>query len=167
MRLSITLIALLVSCTRPAEAPRIAVVDIQRIVRSCNAGQRATRELAASKEKLQAALNAKQADLKARMDALASSPAKDPTEAAQLAAALQVLRTDVEQQNAELEAQQRALVDGLLPRVSAAVSAVATQEKFQVVLDRETVPFVGAETIDVTDRCIEALNRDLERQDAR
>lgn len=152
-------VALSASCSRPPDVQRIAVVDVQRVVRSSKAGLNATRELGAAKEALQAALNEKQDQLKARLAAYEASPSRDPEEAQRLAALLTELRTEVDGQNKTLEAKQKAAVEALLPSVAATVKAIATREHIQYVLDRETVPFVADDAVDLTDRCIEALDR--------
>lgn len=160
MRLLLLSVSLfLTSCARPAGGSRIAVVDVQRVVRESQPGVGATRQLEESKAKLQAALNAKQTELRARMAALESSPQKDPVEAERIREALVSLKSEVEQQNADLEAQQRALVDGLLVKVAATVRSLGTQEQFSVILDRENVPFIGTDTVDLTERCIVEVNK--------
>ena len=141
---------------------KIAVIDVQRVVTQTEDGLRAQATLKKLFESRQQELNKKQNDLQKQREDIekqAKVMSKD---------ALQKRMDDWQKQmvdlqqvfveyNKELDKKQKELTDPVFEKVMGIVKRIATTENIDMVMDKQTVPYVRTD-LDLTDRCIQAYN---------
>jgi len=145
-----------------AEAPRIGVVDVIRVVTESNQGKKANAEL-------ETLVKAKQAELKEKAEAvekLKKGVEKEPAatkkareeELGKAAADYQKLVTA---SDAELQKRAAALRSMVLEDLKKTLTEIGRQNKFLLVLTAESVPYFE-KTIDITDKVIKKYNESTE-----
>lgn len=149
-------VCLLTGCS--AQGPRIAVVDLSRVISESQEGKKANAELEALlKEKRAAA-----ARMAEEIDKLRKALDKEPAatrksredELARMSADYQKtvasFESEVQKKAAELKA-------GLLKEIKSIVDAVGSEEKYVLILSAENAPYFQ-KTIDITDKIIMRYN---------
>jgi Skp family chaperone for outer membrane proteins len=141
-----------------AEAPKIAVVDMSRVISESQEGKRANADLdALVKEKRAAA-----ARMAEDIDKLRKSLDKEPA-ATRKSKEDELARTGAEYQKAvaayESEVQKKAaeLKGGLLKEIKSILDTIGSEDKYLLILSAENAPYFQ-KTIDVTDKVIMRYN---------
>ena len=158
----------LLSSRLPAQQPpspqtmKVAVVDVQRAVMETEDGLRAQATLKKYFDRRQGDLNAKQEDLLRRKDEI-EKQSKVLSQAA-LARAMEEWQrqmNEVQQvfldYNKELQKKQGEITAPIFARVSALLRKVSKRDGYDLVLERQAVPYVRTE-FDITDAIITMYN---------
>ena len=74
-----------------------------------------------------------------------------------LLAAQQQFERDGQQYQQELSTANNEAMEGLYAKVRAAISKVAKDDKYDLIVQKDAAPF-SAETLDVTDKVVKAIN---------
>lgn len=152
---------------QPAATPapsltKVAVVDIQRAVMETEDGLRAQAQLKKYFDRRQAELNGRQEDLLKKKDDLEKQSKLLSKEALaramddwqrQMAELQQVFQS----YNGELGKKQNEITAPIYARVSGYLRKIAKKDGYDVILDRQAVPYVKAE-LDLTDLVISMYN---------
>lgn len=146
----------------PAPVTKVAVVDIQRAVMETEDGLRAQAQLKKYFDRRQAELNGRQEDLLKKKEDLEKQSKLLSKEALaramddwqrQMAELQQVFQT----YNGELGKKQNEITAPIYARVSGFLRKIAKKDGYDVILDRQAVPYVKAE-LDLTDVVISMYN---------
>ena len=148
--------SLLIGCT--AEGPKIAVVDMGRVISESQEGKKANAELDALVKEKRAAVSQKAGEIDKLRKSLDKEPAatkkSKEDELARMSAEYQKMvsayETEVQKKAAELRA-------GLLKEIKNIVDTVGTEEKYVLILSAENAPYFQ-KTIDISDRVIMRYN---------
>ena len=146
----------LTGCT--AEGPKIAVVDMGRVISESQEGKKANAELEAMVKEKRAEVSQKAEEI----DKLKKSLDKEPA-ATRKSREDELVRMSAEYQKMvaayETEVQKKAseLRAGLLKEIKSIVDTVATEEKYVVVLNADSASFFQ-KTIDISDKVIRKYN---------
>ncbi len=145
-----------------AEAPRIGVVDVVRVISESNAGRKAGAEL-------DALVKAKQAELKEKANAVAKLQKSIEKEQAatrkareeELEKANSKYQKLVSASDAEVQKRAAQLRGMILEDLKKVLGAIGQEEKFLLVLTTENVAYFQ-KTIDITDRVVKKYNESTE-----
>ena len=162
---AVTVAALLLCVAPPASAQsmRVAVVDTQRAVMESEDGLRAQATLKKLFDKRQRELDQKQKDLQKEREELEKNRAQINTEA--MAKRVETWQREMAQvqavfveYNKELQQKQNELTQPIVQKTVGLIRRLATQEGFDVVLERQAATYFRAD-LDLTDRVITLYNR--------
>jgi outer membrane protein len=142
--------------------PRIAIIDMQRAVIETEDGLRAQAVLRKYVDRRQSELNARQEDLVRRKDELEKQAKVLSKEALQRATEewqrqAMGLQGVLQDSNQELQRRQNDVLGPVYARVSGLVRKLARNEGFDLIVEKQGVPYVRAE-LDLTDRVILLYN---------
>ena len=166
MRLSLMVAALVSSCLWVAPAfaqSKVAVVDTQRAVMETEDGLRAQATLKKMFDSRQRELDKKQEELLKERDDIE----KQRSVLSQSALAKRVdkwqremmqLQTMFVEYNKELQKKQGEITQPIFQKAMALIRRVASQEGFDVVVDKKAVPYVRSD-LDLTDKVISMYNQ--------
>lgn len=154
-------VALFASPAHAAEM-KVAVVDVQRVVMQTEDGLRAQAMLKKVFDSKQQELNRKQTDLqkqKEDIDKQAKVLSKDAIQkrVEDWQKQMMELQSVFVEYNNELQKKQKELTDPIFEKVMGIIKRLATQEGFDVIVDKQTVAFVRTD-LDLTDKCISLYN---------
>jgi outer membrane protein len=159
-------VAALLLCVAPhasAQSMRVAVVDTQRAVMESEDGLRAQATLKKLFDKRQRELDQKQKDLQKEREELEKNRAQINTEA--MAKRVETWQREMAQvqavfveYNKELQQKQNELTQPIVQKTVGLIRRLATQEGFDVVLERQAATYFRAD-LDLTDRVITLYNR--------
>jgi outer membrane protein len=142
---------------------RVAVVDTQRAVMETEDGLRAQATLKKLFDKRQRELDQKQKDLQKEREELEKNRAQINTEA--MAKRVETWQREMAQvqavfveYNKELQQKQNELTQPIVQKTVNIIRRVATQEGFDLVLERQAATYFRAD-LDLTDRVITLYNR--------
>ncbi|MCC6645422.1 MAG: OmpH family outer membrane protein [Polyangiaceae bacterium] len=145
-----------------AGVTKLAVVDIQRAVMETEDGLRAQAQLKKYFDRRQAELNGRQEELLKKKDDLEKQSKLLSKEA--LARAMEdwqrqmaELQQVFQSYNGELGKKQNEITAPIFARVSGYLRKIAKKDGYDVILDRQAVPYVKAE-LDLTDLVISMYN---------
>jgi outer membrane protein len=147
----------------PAKADtRVAVIDMQRAVMQTEDGLRAAANLKKLFESKQQELNRKQVELGKQHDEIEKQSKVLSKEAlAKRVDDWQKQMTDLQsvymEYNKELDKKRQEITDPIVEKVYAIVKRLATTENFDIVVDKQAVPYVRGD-LDLTDKCIQIYN---------
>ncbi len=157
--------ALLVSLLAPAAQAqgKIAVVDTQRAIMETEDGLRAQATLKKLFDKRQRELDRKQTelqqereDIEKQREVLSKAALQKRVEKWQRE--MIQLQTVFVQYNKELQKKQNELTQPIFTKAMGLIRRMATQEGFDVVMDKQAVPYVRSD-LDLTDRVITLYNQ--------
>jgi outer membrane protein len=165
MKFRLASVAFIVSllAAGPAEADtRVAVIDMQRAVMQTEDGLRAAANLKKLFESKQQELNRKQVELGKQHDEIEKQSKVLSKEAlAKRVDDWQKQMTDLQsvymEYNKELDKKRQEITDPIVEKVYTIVKRLATTENFDIVVDKQAVPYVRGD-LDLTDKCIQIYN---------
>lgn len=147
-----------------AEGLRVAVIDVNRILNESEAGQAAKKKMEARYEELKKAVDAKQEEarkLKEELDKqkvmLGKEKLKEKEDALQ--ARVNELRQLTQEGEREMQARQGELTRDVLKRIEVQVDAVVKADKLDLVLERSNGVVHHNDSLDITARVLELVNR--------
>jgi outer membrane protein len=154
------------ACPAPgAESPRIAYVDMQKALNSCEAGKEAKKQMALEVEKMQKSFAAKQKeleklkeDLEKRGAVLSETVRTEKERDYQLKLRdLQRLQRDYEE---GLRQKDRDLSDQILRNLEAIVKKIGEEGKYTLILERNQPPIIYiSNAADLTNEVIKIANQ--------
>ncbi|MGA2026744.1 MAG: OmpH family outer membrane protein [Syntrophobacteraceae bacterium] len=145
-----------------AEAPKIGVVDVVRVINESNAGKKANAEL-------DALVKAKQAELKRKADAVEKlkkgiekeQAATRKAEEEKLGKANSEYQKLVSASDAEVQKRAAQLKSMILEDLKKVLGAIGREEKFLLILTTDNMAYFQ-KTIDITDRVVKKYNESTE-----
>ncbi len=145
-----------------ADSAKIGVVDLQKIMQASSQmkdiQQKLEKEFKPRRDKLVATETALKSDMEKfkRDSAIMSATQKKDLEK-KIVAAQQQFERDGQQYQQELSAAHNEAMEGLYAKVRAAISKIAKEEKYDIIVQKDAAPF-SVDTLDVTDKVIKAIN---------
>ncbi|RUR13650.1 OmpH family outer membrane protein [Legionella sp. km772] len=145
-----------------ADSAKIGVVDLQKIMQTSSQMKSIQQKLEAQfkprRDKLVAAETSLKGDMeKFKRDSaiLTASQKKDLEK--KILAAQQQFERDGQQYQQELSTAHNEAMEGLYTKVRAAISKIAKEEKYDLIVQKDAAPFSVA-ALDVTDKVMKAIN---------
>lgn len=145
-----------------ADSAKIGVVDLQKIMQTSSQmktiQQKLEKEFKPRRDKLVASETALKSDMEKfkRDSAILSQNQKKDLEKKILAAQQQFER-DGQQYQQELSTAHNEAMEGLYTKVRAAISKIAKDEKYDLIVQKDAAPFSIA-ALDVTEKVMKAIN---------
>jgi outer membrane protein len=145
-----------------ADAAKIGVVDLQKIMQTSNQMKDIQQKLEKEFKPRRDKLVAMEATLKADMEkfkrdsAVLSANQKKDTEK-KIIAAQQQFERDGQQYQQELSTAHNEAMEGLYTKVRSAINKIAKDDKYDLIVQKDAAPF-SAETLDVTEKVIKAIS---------
>lgn len=164
-RFGMILVALafsLIGTSLYADWAKIGVVDLQKIMQQSSQLKTIQENLEKQFKPRQDKLIAAETALKAEMEkfkrdsAILSATQKKEIEK-KIVSTQQQFERDGQQYQQELSTAQNEAMEGLYTKVRAAISKTAKDEKYDLIIQKDAVPYSTAE-LDVTDKVIKAIN---------
>ncbi|MCH9755851.1 MAG: OmpH family outer membrane protein [Gammaproteobacteria bacterium] len=142
-----------------ADAPKIAVVDLQKIMQTSDEMKTIQAKLEQEFKPRRDKLMGMEADLKTDMDAFkrdsaVMNQAKRKEAEEKIVATQQQFEREGQQYQQELSAAHNQAMEQFYNKVRAAIAKVAQDKKYDLVLQKDAAPF-SVEKLDVTDKVIE------------
>ncbi|MBI5904459.1 MAG: OmpH family outer membrane protein [Deltaproteobacteria bacterium] len=157
-------LAVLFAGTTFAEGLRVAVIDVNRILNESEAGLAAKKKMEARYEELKKNLEARQDEarkLKDELDKqkvmLGKEKLKEKEDALQ--AKVNELRQLTQEGEREMQARQGELTRDVLKRIEVQVDAVVKADKLDLVLERSSGVVHFNDSMDITAKVLELVNR--------
>jgi outer membrane protein len=161
---AVILAVFLLAGTSSAEGIRIAVIDVNKILNDSEAGQQAKKKMEARYEELKKSVDAKQEEarkLKEEIDKqkvmLGKEKLKEKEDALQ--AKVNELRQLTETGEREMQARQGEMTRQVLKVVEGQLDTVVKAEKFDLVLERSAGVVHHNESLDITKRVLDLVNK--------
>jgi outer membrane protein len=145
-----------------ADSAKIGVVDLQKIMQTSSQMKEIQQKLENEFKPRRDKLVAMEASLKVDMEkfkrdgAIMSATEKKNLEK-KLIASQQQFERDGQQYQQELSTANNEAMEGLYAKVRAAISKVAKDDKYDIIVQKDAAPF-SAEALDVTDKVVKAIN---------
>lgn len=145
-----------------ADAAKIGVVDLQKIMQTSSQMKDIQQKLEKEFKPRRDKLVAKEASLKNDMEkfkrdgAVMGATQKKEMEK-KIIAAQQQFERDGQQYQQELSTAHNEAMEGLYNKVRAAISKIAKEDKYDIIVQKDAAPF-SADPLDVTDKVIKAIN---------
>lgn len=156
--------AVLFAGTSLAQGIRIAVIDINKVLNLSEAGKAAKKKMEARYEELKKTIDTKQEEakkLKEEIDKqkvmLGKEKLKEKEEALQ--AKVIELRKLTQEGEKEMQGRQGELTREVLKQIESQVEAVVKAEKYDLVLERGAGVIHVADSMDITPRILELVNK--------
>ncbi|MCH9689887.1 MAG: OmpH family outer membrane protein [Gammaproteobacteria bacterium] len=142
-----------------ADAPKIAVVDLQKIMQTSDEMKAIQAKLEQSFKPRRDKLMGMEVDLKTDMDTFkrdssVMSQAKRKEAEDKIVATQQQFERDGQQYQQELSAAHNQAMEQFYDKIRAAISKVAAEKKYDLVLQKDAAPF-SIEKLDVTEQVIQ------------
>jgi len=164
--------AILLAGTSRAEGIRMAVIDVNKILNESEAGQSAKKKMEARYEELKKTIEAKQEEarkLKEEIDkqkvVLGKEKLKEKEDALQ--AKVNELRQLTQEGEKEMQARQGEMTREVLKVIEVQLDTVVKAEKLDLVLERSAGVVHFAESLDITRRVLDLVNKEGKPGDAR
>lgn len=158
------LMAVLFAGTSLAEGIRIAVVDVNKVLNQSEAGKAAKKKMEARYEELKKSIDTKQEEakkLKEEIDKqklmLGKEKLKEKEEALQ--AKVNELRKLTQEGEREMQGRQGELTREILKQIEGHIEAVVKAEKYDLVLERSAGVVHVVDSMDITPRVLELVNK--------
>ena len=158
------LMAALFAGTSLAEGIRIAVVDVNKVLNQSEAGKAAKKKMEARYEELKKSIDAKQEEAKKLKDEidkqklmLGKEKLKEKEDALQ--AKIIELRKLTQEGEREMQGRQGELTREILKQIEGHIETVVKAEKYDLVLERSAGVVHVAESMDITPRVLELVNK--------
>ena len=145
-----------------ADWAKIGVVDLQKIMQTSSQMKdiqaKLEKEFKPRRDKLMAVESSLKSDMEKfkRDSAIMSATQKKDLEK-KIVAAQQQFERDGQQYQQELSTAHNEAMEGLYTKVRAAISKIAKDEKYDIIVQKDATPF-SSETLDVTEKVIKAIN---------
>lgn len=145
-----------------ADNAKIGVVDLQKIMQTSSQMKDIQQKLEKEFKPRRDKLVAMEATLKADMEkfkrdsAILSANQKKDLEK-KIIGAQQQFERDGQQYQQELSTANNEAMESLYTKVRAAISKIAKDDKYDLIVQKDAAPF-SAETLDVTDKVVKAIN---------
>ncbi len=145
-----------------ADSAKIGVVDLQKIMQTSSQMKDIQQKLEKEFKPRRDKLMAMEANLKADMEkfkrdsAILSASQKKELEK-KIISTQQQFERDGQQYQQELSTANNEAMEGLYTKVRAAISKVAKDDKYDIIVQKDAAPF-SAEPLDVTDKVVKAIN---------
>ena len=145
-----------------ADAAKIGVVDLQKIMQTSNQmktiQQKLEKEFKPRRDKLVASETSLKGDMeKLKRDSVILTTSQKKDLEKKILAAQQQFERDGQQYQQELSTAHNEAMEGLYTKVRASISKIATEEKYDLIVQKDAAPFSLA-TLDVTEKVIKAVN---------
>jgi outer membrane protein len=161
---SLVLAAAFFTGTALAEGVRIAVVDVNKVLNQSESGKAAKKKMETRYEELKKTIEAKQSEAKKLKDEidkqkvmLGKEKLKEKEESLQ--AKVAELRKLTQEGEQEMQRKQGELTRELLKHIEAQIETLVKAEKFDLVLERSAGVIHVADTLDITARVLELVNK--------
>jgi outer membrane protein len=158
------LVAMLFAGTSLAQGIRIAVIDVNKVLNQSEAGKVAKKKMEARYEELKKNIETKQEEAKKLKDEidkqkvmLGKDKLKEKEDA--LAARVNELRKLTQESEREMQGRQGELTREVLKQIEAQVETVVKAEKYDLVLERSGGVVHVVESMDITNRVLELVNK--------
>ena len=147
-----------------AQEIKIAVIDINKVLNQSEAGKTAKKKMEARYEELKKDIDAKQEEarkLKDEIDKQKVMLGKDKLKEKEdaLAAKVADLRKLTQESEKEMQERQGDLTREVLKQIENQVDIVVKAEKFDLVFERSAGVVYAADSLDITDRVLELVNK--------
>lgn len=145
-----------------ADGAKIGVVDLQKIMQTSSQMKDIQQKLETSFKPRRDKLIAVEASLKSDMEkfkrdgAIMSASQKKDLEK-KIVASQQQFERDGQQYQQELSTAHNEAMEGLYTKVRAAISKIAKDEKYDIIVQKDATPF-SSDSLDVTEKVIKAIN---------
>ncbi len=157
------LLVLLIGCS--AEAPRIGVVDVAKVIGESKGGKKANAMLDAFVKARQTVVNEKAEAIDKLRKGLAKEPAATKkAKEEELNKASVELQQLVASSQAEVKNKAAELRNSLIKEIRETVDSIGRDEKFLLILTSENAPYFQ-QTMDVTDRVIRKYDESNENSE--
>ena len=145
-----------------ADAAKIGVVDLQKIMQTSSQmkdiQQKLEQEFKPRRDKLVAMEASLKADVeKFKRDGAVLSATQKKDMEKKMIGMQQQLERDGQQYQQEVSTANNEAMEGLYTKVRAAIQKVAKDDKYDLIVQKDAAPF-SAETLDVTDKVVKAIN---------
>lgn len=145
-----------------ADTARIGVVDLQKIMQTSSQmkdiQQKLEKEFKPRRDKLVAMEASLKADMeKFKRDSAVMSANQKKDLEKKIIGAQQQFERDGQQYQQELSTANNEAMEGLYSKVRAAISKVAKDNKYDLIVQKDAAPF-SADILDVTDKVVKAIN---------
>ena len=145
-----------------ADTANIGVVDLQKIMQTSNQmkdiQQRLEKEFKPRRDKLVSMEASLKADMeKFKRDTAVMSVAQKKELEKKIVSAQQQFERDGQQYQQELSSANNEAMEGLYSKVRAAISEVAKNDKYDLIVQKDAAPF-SSSVLDVTEKVIKAIN---------
>ena len=143
---------------------RIAFVNMQEILKNCNAGKKAIEDIKKHYEKDALEIKSVEEDLKKMKEELEKKSSLSETDRMEKETAYQKKFRDyqlrVSDANEELKKRDQVMTQQLVPGILKTIDSIAEKEKYVIVVDVSVVAFpYYAKENDISGRVIEELNK--------
>jgi outer membrane protein len=148
-----------------AEEVRIAVVDVNKILNESEEGKAAKKKMEGRYEELKKSIDAKQEEakkLKEEIDkqkVMLASKEKLKEKEDALQAKVNDLRKMTQEGEREMQARQGEVTREILKRIETHVNAVVKAEKYDLVLEKSAGVVHVADSMDITSRVLDLMNK--------
>jgi outer membrane protein len=147
-----------------AEASKIAVVDLQKIMRTSDEMKNVQAKLEQTFKPRRDKLMGMEADLKTDMDAFkrdgaVMSQVSRKAAEEKIMTAQQLLERDGQQYQQELNAAQNQAMELFYKKIQTVISSVAKEKKYDLVLQKDAAPF-SLDGLDLTEQVMKAVEQD-------
>ncbi|KTD06027.1 outer membrane protein OmpH [Legionella gratiana] len=158
----ITLIFSVFGANAFADAAKIGVVDLQKIMQTSSQikeiQQKLEKEFKPRRDKLLAVEAKIKADMeKFKRDSAVLSATQKKEMERKIVSAQQQFERDGQQYQQELSTANNEAMEGLYAKVRAAISKVAKDDKYDLIVQKDAAPF-SSDSLDVTDKVAKAIN---------
>ena len=145
-----------------ADAAKIGVVDLQKIMQTSSQmkdiQQKLEKEFKPRRDKLVAMETTLKGDMeKFKRDSAIMSATQKKDMEKKIIAAQQKFERDGQQYQQELSTAHNEAMEGLYNKVRVAINKIAKEEKYDIIVQKDAAPF-SATTLDVTDKVIKAIS---------
>lgn len=145
-----------------ADTAKIGVVDLQKIMQTSSQikeiQQKLEKEFKPRRDKLIAVEAKIKADMeKFKRDSAVLSATQKKEMERKIVSAQQQFERDGQQYQQELSTANNEAMEGLYAKVRAAISKVAKDDKYDLIVQKDAAPF-SSESLDVTDKVAKAIN---------
>jgi len=156
--------AILFAGVSVAQEIKIAVVDVNKVLNQSEAGLAAKKKMEARYEELKKNIDAKQEEarkLKDEIDKQKVMLGKDKLKEKEdaLTAKVADLRKLTQESEKEMQERQGELTQEVLKQIEAQVDAVVKADKYDLVLERSAGVVFVVESMDITNRVLELVNK--------
>ena len=160
----VVLAAIFFAGTSFAQEIKIAVIDVNKVLNQSEAGKVAKKKMEARYEELKKDIDAKQEEAKKLKDEidkqkvmLGKDKLKEKEDA--LAAKVADLRKLTQESEMEMQERQGELTREVLKQIESQVDIVVKAEKYDLVFERSAGVVYVVESLDITDRVLELVNK--------
>lgn len=162
LRLVLSLVLSVFTFSAFADAAKIGVVDLQKIMQTSSQmkeiQQKLEKEFKPRRDKLIAMESSLKTDMeKFKRDSAVMSANQKKDLEKKIITAQQQFERDGQQYQQELSTANNEAMEGLYNKVRSAIAKVAKDDKYDLIVQKDAAPF-SIEALDVTDKVVKAIN---------